>query len=242
MFKSKTLLHDKRPTFYPCNHVGNCEANLCSCYGDNVVCEKHCCCARSCSRRFKGCRCIAKGRRVCWMDDNCDCYRLNRECDPDLCGSCGVVDALDPTKVYEEPGLKTQCSNCALQRGVPSRLLTGISEVQGFGLYTGEPIKANQFLGEYKGEVLARIEGERRLVIYQHLKANYLFKLNEEQDIDAARMGNKTRFINNSKKEDTINCYPKVLLCNTEARIGLFAKKDLQAGEELFFDYGCVSN
>jgi len=44
------------------------------------------------------------------------------------------------------------------------------------------------------------------------------------------------RFINNSKKH--INCYPRKVLCNTVQRIGMYAKRDLVSGEELFFDYG----
>jgi len=44
------------------------------------------------------------------------------------------------------------------------------------------------------------------------------------------------RFINNSKKH--INCYPRKVLCNTVQRIGMYAKRDLVSGEELYFDYG----
>lgn len=53
--------------------------------------------------------------------------------------------------------------------------------------------------------------------------------------MDSTRAGNKLRFINNSAKSP--NCMPKVLLCNTVVRIGMFAIKDIKAGEELFFNY-----
>src|SRR3982074_1792268 len=43
-------------------------------------------------------------------------------------------------------------------------------------------------------------------------------------------------FINHSKK--TPNCKARVLLINCEHRIGFFALKDINAGTELFFNYG----
>ena len=56
------------------------------------------------------------------------------------------------------------------------------------------------------------------------------------QEVDATYVGNKTRFINNADKKFS-NCTPKILLCNTVLRTGLFASKNLKAGTELFFDY-----
>jgi SET domain-containing protein len=69
--------------------------------------------------------------------------------------------------------------NVHIQRNLPKRTILGHSEVQGFGLYAGEKIKAGSYLGEYKGEVITRGEAERRGAIYQHLKTNYLFSLNK---------------------------------------------------------------
>lgn len=64
----------------------------------------------------------------------------------------------------------------------------------------------------------------------------YLFQLNKRQEIDSTHAGNKTRFINHSNDEHA-NIVPRVTLCNSVWRIGLYALKDLACGVELFFDY-----
>ncbi|KAF2192307.1 hypothetical protein K469DRAFT_620423 [Zopfia rhizophila CBS 207.26] len=234
------LLHKRRP-FYPCSHEGSCEQAQCRCFRDKIACEKTCACHVSCKRRFRGCSCAKDPRtRVCGggKGTKCECRLLNRECDADLCGPCGAAEVLDPVNRYDEEVGKNKCCNVHIQRNLPKKTFLGQSEVHGFGLYVGEKVRADEYLGEYKGEVVTSSEGTRRGTIYTHLKTNYLFKLNKMQEVDSTRAGNKFRFINNSNEDHTINCYPQVMLCNTVVRIGMFAKRDLKPGVELFFNYG----
>lgn len=65
---------------------------------------------------------------------------------------------------------------------------------------------------------------------------HFLLTANQEQTVDGALAGNKTRFINNAA-EKYANCVAKLLLCNQITRVALFAKHDVKAGTELFFDY-----
>lgn len=236
---SDTFDHHKRRPFFPCSHSGPCHKNPdCTCWTDKVACEWMCGCDRACSRRFQGCRCLAKGAKVCFKDANCDCWVLNRECDPWLCGKCGVLEVLDPVNRHNDSILKGRCKNAMIQRNIPKRTLKSPSEVHGWGLFAGTDIRANEFIGEYKGEVISEEESNRRGLVYHYRGLEYLFQLNKEQEIDSSRAGNKIRFINNSERPSTINVYAQTMLCNGVQRIGLFAKRNLTAGEEMFFRYG----
>lgn len=175
---TQTRIWEKRKPFYPCKHEGSCEQAQCKCYRENVNCEKNCQCSRTCNRRFPGCSCtFVPGRRIC-SAASCLCLKFNRECDADLCGTCGAIEILDPVNKYNEDVLQGRCSNVAIQRGVPKKTLLGESTVHGFGLYAGEDISQNDYIGEYRGEIISVKEGDRRSTIYGYQQTMYLFKLN----------------------------------------------------------------
>jgi hypothetical protein len=232
------MLHERRP-FYPCNHEGSCERAQCRCFRERIMCEKSCGCDSACKRRWPGCDCARNPRYgTCSRNSSCGCRTLNRECDPKLCGSCGAAEVLDPVNRYNDEIKKGNCCNVHIQLNLPKKTFLCHSEVHGFGLQVGEQVKAHEYLGEYKGEIVTNAESTRRGTIYAHLKTNYLFTLNSEQEVDSTRAGNKFRFINNSDKANIINCYPVVTLCNGVTRIGMFASRELKPGTELYFNYG----
>ncbi|KAF2270827.1 hypothetical protein CC78DRAFT_573183 [Lojkania enalia] len=236
--KSNTEMMPNRRPFYPCNHDDSCEDAQCRCFREKILCEKSCGCAMTCERRFRGCDCAKKpGSKIpICRTNHCECFRLNRECDEDLCGRCGAREVLDPVNRYDDDLVRYSCCNVQVTRGIPKRTLLGKSELHGFGLYAGEDIKKGDFISEYTGELLGYEEGERRATEYTHNKTSYTFNLTREQEVDATRAGNKLRFINNAP-DRLANCQSKLVLCNSVVRIGLFAKRQIKSGEELFFDY-----
>ena len=57
--------------------------------------------------------------------------------------------------------------------------MLGVSGVSGLGLFVGENIKKDGFLGEYKGEIVSNEEAERRGKLYDKRGVSFLFNLNE---------------------------------------------------------------
>ncbi|KAK3661213.1 hypothetical protein LTR56_000336 [Elasticomyces elasticus] len=169
--------------------------------------------------------------------DRCMCYNLGRECDPDLCGTCGVGEVLDPVNRYDEDILKKRCHNASIQRRVPKQTVMGKSAIHGLGLFAAERFWEHDFVGEYKGEIITKEEADRRGTVYGHQKLSYLFSLNKTQEIDSTYYGNKIRFINHAG-DGHGNLYARISLAGTLHRIALYASRSLKPGTELFFDYG----
>ncbi|KAK5700601.1 hypothetical protein LTR97_005118 [Elasticomyces elasticus] len=236
-------LNENRKPIEPCDHPGEtCSEAKCSCWQDNVTCEKLCTCPSDCPRKFQGCICRHDRPKrtqsmMCFHDDRCMCYGLGRECDPDLCGTCGVEEVLDPVNRHDEDILKKRCHNASIQRRVPKHTVMGKSAIHGLGLFAAERFREHDFVGEYKGEIITKEEADRRGTVYGHQKLSYLFSLNKTQEIDSTYYGNKIRFINHAG-DGHGNLYARISLAGTLHRIALYASRSLKPGTELFFDYG----
>jgi hypothetical protein len=228
-----------KPPFLPCSHEGPCLGDTdCTCSRDRVHCERFCGCDSDCKRRFAGCSCKATGKRTCFEDSRCDCWVQGRECDPVLCGSCGVREVLDSANKYNDEVRVGRCTNNRIQLGLPAPTTKAPSQVQGYGLYSRAHIPQHEFIGEYTGEIVSRKEADRRGTIYHLINQEYLFDLNSDQEIDASTAGNKMRFMNNSQLDKNINVQARSMLCSGVVRIGLFARRPIEAGEELLWQYG----
>ena len=244
--------HQRRENLEPCSHEGPCTPRVCSCVDAGVLCDKFCgCTVENCAYKFTGCGCHSQGK-TCQQNKKekpCICVQLNRECDPQLCGSCGALERADVLNADDAELHSTGCQNCDLQRGVGKSLLLGQSQLEGvgYGLFTAEDIAQDEFIIEYVGELISHDEGVRREarrgdVFDEESNVSYVFTLLENEGIwvDAAIYGNLSRYINHASEHDTRGCNitPRILYVNGEYRIKFTAMRDIEAGEELFFNYG----
>jgi SET domain/CXC domain len=225
-----------RLDYTPCNHPGPCSPKNCSCVKEGVNCEKYCTCNHVrvagetrfysdgvCPRSFPGCKC--KSSSAC-QTSNCVCFSFRRECDPDLCRSCGAGNP---------PGAPRSCCNVGLRLGLRYRTVVGRSRVHGWGVFPVVDIPKNVLVGEYLGEVITQEEAERRGRVYDELQYSFLFNITEKYAIDSTRIGSKLKYCNHL--EDP-NCEPRLMRVGGDVRVGIYSKKPIQPFEELFFHYG----
>ena len=205
-----------KPLFYPCTHSEPCSDITCHCVNNGHFCTKHCVHSNQSRNFFRGCACKAGGCRTA----SCPCYSAKRECDPDLCKNCQDCTSC--------------CTNNAITKRKHTHLLLAPSTVAGWGIYNKYPLKKGDFIQEYVGESMSQDEAERRGRIYDKINKSFLFNLCTDYVIDAHWKGNKTRYINHSS---TPNVECRVVFVSGDFRIGLYAKEDIEAQSELFFDY-----
>ena len=141
-----------------------------------------------------------------------------------------------PARTASAPPNPRRCRNVQLQRGLRVRLVLGRSSVHGLGVFAAERAARNDFVGEYVGELVTDDEAEIRGKMYDTVSVSYLYDATQTVVVDSTRLGSRIKFVNHSKEK--ANLYPRSVRIGGDLRIGLFAKKPLEPGQELFFDYG----
>ncbi|KAJ7523080.1 hypothetical protein O6H91_18G036600 [Diphasiastrum complanatum] len=120
------------------------------------------------------------------------------------------------------------------------RLAVYKSGIHALGLYTAETILKGEMVVEYIGEIVGLRVADKREADYhtgkrmQYKGACYLFRIDKESIIDATRKGGIARFVNHSCLP---NCVAKVICVKNQKKVVFFAERDINAGEEITYDY-----
>ena len=99
-----------------------------------------------CKNRHTGCSC----KPGFCFDNQCECYRDQRACNPDICTSCGCAWLPENSPL---PVLR-RCPNFDLVRGRHNKLFIGRSMIHGYGLFAGQNFRTGDLLGPYCGRVM----------------------------------------------------------------------------------------
>jgi [histone H3]-lysine27 N-trimethyltransferase EZH2 len=91
------------------------------------------------------------------------------------------------------------------------------AEIHGFGCFVREDVKKDDFVTEYRGEVVSQLEANRRGKLYDKLDLTFLFDRNQDYLLDAMRKGNLVRFANHSAAKDAA-MYPRIRIVGAEQR------------------------
>ena len=108
------------------------------------------------------------------------------------------------------------------------------SGVHGKGVFALQPIAKGERIIEYVGEVISWKKAQKR---HPHdaddPNHTFFFHVDDEHVIDAAVGGNASRWINHG-------CKPNCIADEIDGRIFIRARRAIDAGEELNYDYGLI--
>jgi histone-lysine N-methyltransferase EZH2 len=216
--------------YQACEHHGSCMDPEVDCpCAKRGFCEKFCGCDAACRNRPPYCQCKSSCRTRA-----CPCYAANRECDPDMCGNCVLsITAAEEVSAAggagggaagepngkEETGAIPCCSNFQIQARQRKHIQLAESTTHGWGAFVAQDVDKNDLITEYLGEVISQDEADRRGKIYDKLNKSYLFNLDENYVVDAARKGCKMKFANHA---DNPNCVSRVMMVPTLTTICAF--------------------
>jgi SET domain-containing protein len=135
-----------------------------------------------------------------------------------LCRACSCEAAQQATRCTE--------SESKDEYAVKIRVWVGASRIAGKGLFATQDIKKGTRIIQYIGRKITKAETADRL--YQGNQ--YIFEFNDRYNIDGKALKNKARSINHS-------CDPNCDILITKRTIWIVAKRDIQEGEELSYNY-----
>lgn len=169
----------------------------------------------------------------------CECnYRPGRD---DLSKACtdeaGCINRLTQVEcLSKDCRCADHCQNQRFQKRQYADVEIVKTDKKGYGLRAAESIPAESFVYEYIGEVVDPEDFHKRMRRYhdERIPHFYFMMLQKDEYLDATKKGGIARFINHSCNP---NCYVAKWQVGKHMRMGIFAQRDVQQGEELTFNY-----
>ncbi|KAL9883026.1 histone-lysine N-methyltransferase G9a [Glossina fuscipes fuscipes] len=172
--------------------------------------------------------------------DQCQCTGASVQCWYTAEGRlCSDFNYDDPALIFECNDVcgcnKLSCKNRVVQNGVriPLQVIECEDSFKGWGVRSLIPVPKGSFVAGYVGEILTDLEADRRM------DDSYFFDLGHNHCIDANYYGNVSRFFNHSCEPNIIPV--RVFYEHQDYRfpkIAFFTCREIEAGEEICFDYG----
>jgi len=151
-----------------------------------------------------------------------------------------VAENLEPADAAEHAAARTAPHGGGPREigrtGRGRRIQVRRSGVHGKGVFALQPIARGERVITYEGELITWDEAQRR---HPHDPEQpdhtFFFHIDDEHVIDGNVNGNAARWINHS-------CAPNCIADDSDGRVRVLALRDIAAGEELFYDYGLISD
>ncbi len=138
------------------------------------------------------------------------------------------------TQAAKKPQPAARTAHAPLEPTSGRRTQVRESGIHGKGVYAIRPLKAGDTVLEYKGEIITWQEAlDRHPHDPSQPNHTFYFHLDDGHVIDGKYKGNSAKWINHS-------CDPNLEAEQDGDRVFLKALRDIDVGEELFFDYGLV--
>ncbi|KAK1933157.1 SET domain containing protein [Babesia divergens] len=168
------------------------------------------------------CTCV----RVC--DQQCANVMRHTECNNSNCAFMG-----------------RDCGNRRFKHlGMPKLRLQHL-DGKGVGAFATDTIERNELVCEYVGELITQAEFQRCVGSWSFAELDnenrghwYIMKVHKDAYIDSTNVGNVARFINHSCDP---NCSSIPYSVNGAFRMGVFALRRIEKGEEVTYNYGFTS-
>ena len=157
---------------------------------------------------------------------------VNHACADDSC----INRATKMECVDKDCNCGNDCQNQRFQRKQYANVSVIKTDKKGYGLRANANLQSGDFIFEYIGEVINEPTFRQRMLRYDNegIKHFYFMSLTKSEFVDATKKGNLGRFCNHSCNP---NCYVDKWVVGKKLRMGIFAGRNIQAGEELVFNY-----